>query len=153
MLESQNLLDVQLVNASTVVRRDPVDQHLDPGNWRIHPVEQAKLKRQRDLCEPFRPIRFDIRYSIFSVSATISASHSRSIVVVIRSEPTRMDSSLSRCVELAAKANKQRFRSRFLPVAVSGTRLGNGCRTAARAENTGDARVFRRAANPQPRGR
>jgi hypothetical protein len=39
MLESQNLLDVQLVNASTVVLRDPVDQHL--GNWRIHPVERA----------------------------------------------------------------------------------------------------------------
>jgi hypothetical protein len=60
MLESQNLLDVQLVYASTAILGDFVDQHRDFGNRWIHPVEQTQFEGHGNLREAIRPIRFDL---------------------------------------------------------------------------------------------
>jgi hypothetical protein len=60
VLESENLLDVQPIFACPAVLNDPVDQHCHFGNRRIHAVEQAQFKRQRDLLEPLRPVGLDL---------------------------------------------------------------------------------------------
>jgi hypothetical protein len=45
ILESQNLLYVQSVFVGAAILRDPMDQHRDFGDWRIHPIDQAQFKR------------------------------------------------------------------------------------------------------------
>ena len=60
MFESQNLLDVQSVFASAVILGDPVDQHGDFWDWRIHPVQQAQFEGHRNLREAPCPIGLDL---------------------------------------------------------------------------------------------
>ena len=60
MFESQNLLDMQSVFSSAAILGDPMDQHSDFGNRRIHPVQQAKFEGYRDLREALCPIGLDL---------------------------------------------------------------------------------------------
>ena len=60
MFESQNLLDMQSVLSSTAILVDPMDQHRDFWDWRIHPVQQSQFEGHRNLRQALCPIGLDL---------------------------------------------------------------------------------------------
>jgi hypothetical protein len=60
VLESEYLLDVQFVCSLAVISCDLVDQHGHFRHWRVHPIEQAQPKWQRDTLQSLGPIGLDL---------------------------------------------------------------------------------------------